>query len=169
MYDMTRVNQKGYFDANDNEGDRYLMKLALNEQRTKDYISGEYERAGGVVSEVTPDMPKFVCDYHDYYKGRAYHARSLNSNDGWNKTSSLSFINFSILTYAEEIRSAVLLVHGENAHSRYFSEDVFKRLKGDNKELYIVKDASHTDLYDGGVNHDKIPFDKIEAFIKENI
>lgn len=140
------------------------MKKALNAQRTADYKSGEYELGGGVVDPLPLDAPYFVKDYYDYYKTeRGYHPRSLNSNGGWNKTSSLSFINMPILTYANEIRSAVLVIHGEKAHSRYFGEDAFKKLTGDNKELMIIEGASHTDLYDGG--KDKvIPFDKIEEF-----
>jgi len=162
MYDMSRVNANGYFDADDNADARYKAKAALNAQRTADYKAGRYERAGGVVDPLPADAPEFVKDYYAYYKTtRGYHPRSLNSNDGWNKTSSLSFINMPIMTYADEIRGAVMLLHGENAHSRYFSEDTFKKLKGDNKELVIVPGASHVDLYD---NMDKIPFDKIEEF-----
>ncbi len=164
MYDMTRVNAKGYFDEADNADARFAMKKALNEQRIKDYISGEYELGGGVVDPLPEDAPYFVKDYYDYYKTeRGYHARSLNSNGGWNKTSSLSFINMPILAYAHEIRSAVLVMHGEKAHSRYFGEDAFKKLTGDNKEFLLIEGASHTDLYDGG--KDKvIPFDKLEEF-----
>lgn len=164
MYDMTRVNAKGYFDEADNADARFEMKKALNAQRTADYKSGENELGGGVVDPLPDDAPYFVKDYYDYYKTeRGYHPRSLNSNGGWNKTSSLSFINMPILTYANEIRSAVLVIHGEKAHSRYFGEDAFKKLNGDNKELMIIEGASHTDLYDGG--KDKvIPFDKIEEF-----
>lgn len=167
MYDMTRVNAKGYFDENDNADARFALKQTLNAQRIKDYKSGEYELGGGVVDPLPDDAPYFVVDYHDYYKTpRGYHARSLNSNGGWNITSSLSFINMPILAYAHEIRSAVLIVHGEKAHSRYFGEDAFKKLTGDNKELLIIPGASHTDLYDGG--KDKvIPFDKLEAFYNE--
>ena len=167
MYDMTRVNAKGYFDEADNADARFAMKKALNEQRIKDYISGEYELGGGVVDPLPEDAPYFVKDYYDYYKTeRGYHARSLNSNGGWNKTSSLSFINMPILAYAHEIRSAVLVMHGEKAHSRYFGEDAFKKLTGDNKEFLLIEGASHTDLYDGG--KDKvIPFDKLEDFYKK--
>ncbi len=167
MYNMTRVNAKGYFDEADNADARFIMKQALNAQRTKDYQSGEYELAGGVIDPLPDDAPYFVKDYYDYYKTeRGYHPRSLNSNGGWNKTSSLSFINMPILAYAHEIRSAVLIIHGEKAHSRYMGEDTFKILTGDNKELLIVPNASHTDLYDGG--KDKvIPFDKIESFFRE--
>ena len=136
----------------------------LNAQRTEDYLNGNYALAGGVIDPLPEDAPQFVKDYHAYYKtSRGYHKRSLNSNGGWNKTSSLSFLNMPILAYAGEIRSAVLLVHGEKAHSRYFSEDTYKMLKGDNKELLIVPEANHTDLYD---NFEKIPFDKIEEFYR---
>ena len=165
MYDMTRISAKGYFDNQDSEEARYEMKESLNNQRTEDYKNGEYKLAGGVVDPVPEDAPFFVKDYHAYYKTkRGYHKRSLNSNDGWNVTSSLSLINFPILSYASEIRSAVLVIHGEKAHFRYFSEDTFKKLKGDNKELMIIPGAVHTDLYD---NLDVIPFDKIDSFFKE--
>ncbi len=169
MYDMTRVNANGYFDSEDSEEKRYEKKAAMNSQRIKDYESGEYELGGGVVDPLPDNAPYFVVDYHDYYKTpRGYHARSLNSNGGWNITSSLSFINMPILAYAHEIRSAVLVMHGEKAHSRYMGEDAFKKLTGDNKELLIIPGASHTDLYDGG--KDKvIPFDKLEAFYSENL
>ncbi|WP_173370054.1 alpha/beta hydrolase [Ruminococcus flavefaciens] len=164
MYDMTRVNAKGYFDEADSADARFTMKQALNQQRIKDYAAGEYELGGGVVDPLPDDAPFFVKDYHSYYKtDRGYHPRSLNSNGGWNKTSSLSFINMPILAYSDEIRSAVLVVCGEKAHSRYFSEDAFKKLTGDNKELLVVEGAVHTDLYDGG-GKDAIPFDKIESF-----
>ena len=161
MYDMSRVNANGYFDAMSAD-DRYQLRVRLNEQRTKDYKNKTYERDGGVVNPVPEDAPLFVCQYHDYYKTeRGYHRRSPNSNDGINKTASLSFINLPILAYTDEIRSAVLLIHGEKAHSRYFSEDAYKRLTGANKELLIIPGANHTDLYD---NLNVIPFDKIEAF-----
>jgi len=163
MYDMSRVNARGYFDAMDEDA-RYELRRQLNGQRTEDYKNGYCERAGGVVDPLPEDAPQFVKDYHAYYKTpRGYHKRSLNSNEGWNKTSSLSFINMPILQYSNEIRSAVLMVHGEKAHSRYFSEDAYKRLAGANKELLIVPGASHTDLYD---NLSKIPFDKITEFYK---
>lgn len=163
MYDMTRVTAKGYFDEADSEQARYETKTALNAQRTADYKNGSYERAGGVVDPLPADAPFFVKDYYDYYKtARGYHKRSLNSNGGWNKTSSLSFLNMPILAFANEIRSAVLVVHGEKAHSRYFGEDAFSALKGDNKRLLIVPNAVHTDLYD---RTDIIPFDKITDFI----
>ena len=165
MYDMSRVNANGYFDANNNADDRHTLRQQLNAQRTEDYRNGTYALAGGVVDPLPADAPQFVKDYHAYYKTpRGYHKRSLNSNGGWNKTSTLSFLNMPILSYAGEIRNAVLLVHGEKAHSRYFSEDTYKMLKGDNKELLIVPGASHTDLYD---NLEKIPFDKIEQFYRE--
>ena len=165
MYDMSRVNASGYFDTENSAEARYAKRVALGEQRTKDYLNGSYERDGGVVETVTDDMPLFVKQYHDYYKTeRGYHRRSPNSNGGINKTAVLSFINMPLLTYIGEIRGAVLLVHGENAHSRYFSEDAYKRLTGDNKELLIVPGANHTDLYD---NLDMIPFDKIDAFFQK--
>lgn len=164
MYDMSRVNANGYFDSM-NADQRYELKKQLNEQRTVDARNGSYERAGGVVDPLPDDAPQFVKDYYAYYKTpRGYHPRSLNSNDGWNKTSSLSFINMPILSYCDEIRSAVLLIHGEKAHSRYFSEDTYKRLKDDNKRLLIIPGANHTDLYD---NLSVIPFDEIDKFMKE--
>lgn len=164
MYDMTRVNAKGYFDSSNSEEARYEIKKALNEQRTKDYKNGNYELGGGVVDPLPKDAPYFVKDYYDYYKtSRGYHKRSLNSNNGWNKTSSLSFINMPILAYSNEIRSAVLIIHGEKAHSCYFSIDAFNQLKGENKKLLIIPGAVHTDLYD---KMDIIPFDKINLFFK---
>lgn len=167
MYDMSRVTENGYFDEADNADARNAMREQLNAQRTEDYRNGTYALAGGVVDPLPEDAPQFVKDYHAYYKTqRGYHKRSLNSNGGWNKTSSLSFLNMPLLSFAGEIRTAVLLIHGEKAHSRYFSEDTFKKLKGDNKELMIIPGASHTDLYD---NLDKIPFDKIEQFYRENL
>lgn len=165
MYDISRCTANGYFDAADNADTRYGMRQMLNAQRTEDYKNGTYALAGGVVDPLPADAPQFVKDYHAYYKTkRGYHKRSLNSNGGWNKTSNLAFLNAPILAYSDEIRSAVLVVHGEKAHSRYMGEDAFKKLKGGNKELLIVPGASHTDLYD---NFDKIPFDRIEAFYKE--
>lgn len=162
MYDMSRVNANGYFDAMDADA-RYELRKKLNAQRTIDARNGSYALAGGVVDPLPEDAPQFVKDYYDYYKTkRGYHKRSLNSNNGWNVTSSLSFINTPLLTYSDEIRSAVLMVHGEKAHSRYFSEDAFKKLKGDNKELLIIPGASHVDLYDNQAG--VIPFDKIERF-----
>ena len=164
MYDMSRVTANGYFDSMDAD-QRYELRRQLNAQRTADYRNGSYERAGGVVDPLPADAPQFVKDYYAYYKTpRGYHKRSLNSNDGWNKTSSLSFINMPILTYSNEIRSAVLMIHGEKAHSCYFSRDAFQKLTGDNKELLIIPGANHTDLYD---NLKVIPFDKIESFFRE--
>ena len=165
MYDMSRVTANGYFDEADNADARNEIRRQLSAQRTEDYKNGTYALAGGVADPLPEDAPQFVRDYHAYYKtSRGYHARSLNSNSGWNRTSSLSFLNMPILTYAGEIRSAVMLVHGEKAHSRYFSEDTYKKLQGGNKELLIVPGASHTDLYD---NMDKIPFDTIARFFNE--
>ena len=170
MYDMARVNAKGYFDAEDSEAARYEKKKALNAQRTADYKNGSYALAGGVVDPLPADAPFFVKDYHDYYKtARGYHARSLNSNGGWNVTGTLSFLNQPILQYSNEIRSAVLLIHGEKAHSCYFSRDAYAAmLEGnpnpENKELFIIPGAVHTDLYD---NLAVIPFDKIEAFFRQ--
>lgn len=164
MYDMSRVNANGYFDSM-NADARYELRKQLNAQRTEDARNGSYALAGGVVDPLPVDAPRFLKDYHSYYKTeRGYHKRSLNSNNGWNKTSSLSFINMPILSYSDEIRSAVLMLHGEKAHSRYFSEDAFKKLKGGNKELLIIPDASHVDLYD---NLNVIPFDRIERFFRE--
>lgn len=164
MYDMSRVNANGYFDAMSAD-DRYKLREQLNAQRTEDYRNGTYERNGGVIDSVPDDAPLFIRQYHDYYKtARGYHRRSPNSNGGISKTSSLAFINMPILSYIEEIRSAVLMIHGAEAHSRYFSEDAYKRLTGDNKELLIIPGANHVDLYD---NLDVIPFDKIDAFFKK--
>ena len=166
MYDMSRVSANGYFDAMDTDA-RYELKQNLNAQRTKDYKNGGFVRAGGVPENLPEDAPFFVKDYHDYYKTeRGYTERSLNSNEGWNITSSLSFINLPILQYSDEIRSAVLMIHGEKAHSCYFSRDAFSKLKGDNKELLILPDTVHTDLYD---QKDVIPFNKLENFFKENL
>lgn len=165
MYDMTRVNAKGYFDAEDSEEARYEKRKALNAQRIKDYRNGSYEPGGGVVDTLPEDAPFFVKDYYDYYKTkRGYHERSLNSNKGWNITSALSFLNMPIMQYSGEIRSAVLLIHGEKAHSCYFSKDAYKALNGDNKELLLIPGAVHTDLYDRTYI---IPFDKLEAFFRE--
>ena len=170
MYDMARVNAKGCFDAEDSEAARYEKKKALNAQRTADYKNGSYALAGGVVDPLPADAPFFVKDYHDYYKtARGYHARSLNSNGGWNVTGTLSFLNQPILQYSNEIRSAVLLIHGEKAHSCYFSRDAYAAmLEGnpnpENKELFIIPGAVHTNLYD---NLAVIPFDKIEAFFRQ--
>lgn len=165
MYDMTRVTANGYFDAEDSEEARHAKRVAMNAQRTEDYRSGSYARAGGVVDPLPEDAPDFVRDYYAYYKTpRGYHERSLNSNDGWNVTSSLSFLNMPILQYSDEIRSAVLVVHGEKAHSCYFSRDAFAKLRGENKELMIIPGAVHTDLYD---RKDIIPFDKLESFFRQ--
>ncbi len=165
MYDMTRVNANGYFDSENTTDARYAKKQAMNAQRTADYKNGTYALAGGVVDPLPEDAPQFVKDYYGYYKTqRGYHPRSLNSNGGWNVTSSLSFMNMPILQYAGEIRSAVLLVHGEKAHSCYFSRDAFEKLTGDNKELLLIPGAVHTDLYD---RLDVIPFDKMEAFFRQ--
>ena len=169
MYDMTRVNAKGYFDAEDSAKARHEKRLALNAQRTEDYKNGSYVRAGGVVDPLPEDAPFFVKDYYDYYKtDRGYHARSLNSNDGWAATGCISFLNQPILTYTNEIRSAVLIMHGEKAHSCYFSKDAYAQMMDgnpvpENKELLIIPDAVHTDLYDGG-GKNAIPFDKLETF-----
>ena len=165
MYDMTRVTANGYFDAEDSEQARFEKKKAMNAQRTEDYKNGSYALAGGVVDPLPEDAPQFVKDYYAYYKTpRGYHSRSLNSNGGWNVTSSLSFLNMPILQYSNEIRSAVLLVHGEKAHSCYFSETAYSKLTGDNKELLIIPGANHTDLYD---RMDVIPFGKLKAFFEE--
>lgn len=169
MYDMTRVTARGYFDADDNADARYRTRCALNAQRTEDYKNGTYARAGGVVDPLPEDAPFFVKDYYDYYKTeRGYTERSLNSNQGWNVTSSLSFLNMPILRYTNEIRSAVLVIHGDKAHSCYFSKDAFADMvKGnpctDNKELLLIPGAVHTDLYD---RKDIIPFEKIQQFFQ---
>lgn len=164
MYDMCRVTAQGYFDTLDEKG-RYELRKSLNTQRTEDYKAASYTRAGGVADPLPEDAPSFVKDYYDYYKTeRGYAERSLNSNDGWNTTSSLAFLNMTILNFSDEIRSAVLVMHGEKAHSCYFSKDAFRKLKGDNKELLILPDTVHTDLYD---RKDKIPFDKIQKFFTE--
>lgn len=174
MYNMSRVNANGYFDAADNEKARYETRPKLNAQRTKEYAQGFYEQGGGVVEPLPADAPKFVKDYYDYYKTpRGYHKRSGNSNDGWTVTGTMSFLNQPILAYSREIRSAVLLIHGENAHSRYFSEDAYRDMSSytdyrDNKELLIVPGASHTDLYDGG-GKNAIPFDKLDRFFTEHL
>ena len=172
MYDMSRVTANGYFDSENSEEARYEKRKALNAQRTKEYKQGTYERAGGVVDVVPEDAPFFVKDYFDYYKTkRGYHPRSLNSNEGWNVTGCMSFLNMPILAYSNEIRSAVLIIHGEKAHSCYFSKDAFANMikdnkYTDNKELMLIPDAVHTDLYDGG-GKDAIPFDKISEFFKK--
>ena len=174
MYDMTRVTAKGYFDAEDSADARYEKKRALNAQRIADYRSGTYALAGGVVDPLPDDAPFFVKDYYDYYKTpRGYHPRSLNSNNGWNVIGCMSFLNQPILQYVNEIRSAVLVMHGEKAHSCYFSRDAYAAMVKDNpytdnKELLIIPDAVHTDLYDGG-GKDAIPFDKLETFFAEHL
>ena len=166
MYDMTRVSAKGYNDSIE-ENTRFEIKQSLNKQRIEDFKSGKYKGADGLPEKLTGKEPQFVKDYWEYYKTkRGFHSRSINSNGKWNITSSISLINQPILNYASEIKSAVLVIHGEKAHSRYFGEDAFKKLKGNNKELLIIKDANHVDLYD---NMEKIPFDKIEKFYKENL
>ncbi|MDM8336707.1 alpha/beta hydrolase [Mediterranea massiliensis] len=167
MYDMSRVNANGYFDSMDADA-RYELRKKLNAQRTIDAQKGTYALAGGVVDPLPADAPQFVKDYYAYYKTpRGYHKRSLNSNSGWNVTSALSFINTPLLAYSHEIRSAVLMIHGEKAHSRYFSEDAFKKLTGSNKELMIIPGASHVDLYDNQAG--VIPYDKIEQFFRNNL
>ncbi len=172
MYDMTRVNANGYFDADNSEEKRYAAKVALNKQRIEDYKNGEYASGGGCMELPVPEnVPFFVKDYSEYYKGRAYHKRSLNSNGGWNIIGCQSFMNQPILKYSCEIRSAVLVIHGEKAHSCYFSKDAYADMVRDskyaeNKELMIIPDAVHTDLYD---NPDVIPFDKINEFFKNNL
>lgn len=165
MYDMTRVNANEYFDSENTADARYAKKQAMNAQRTADYKNGAYALAGGVVDPLPEDAPQFVKDYYGYYKTqRGYHPRSLNSNGGWNVTSSLSFMNMPILQYAGEIRSAILLVHGEKAHSRYFSEGAYEKLTGENKELMIIPGANHVDLYDNLI---AIPFEKLRSFFEE--
>lgn len=165
MYDMSRVKANGYFDADDHADARYELRRQLNDLRTKEYGTGKNERDGGVVDPLPEDAPQFVREYHDYYKTeRGYHRRSPNSNEGITKTSVLSFVNMPLLAYIGEIRSAVLLIHGEKAHSRYFSEDAYKRLTGNNKELLIIPGANHVDLYD---NLDVIPFDRIDDFFRK--
>ena len=172
MYDMTRVAAKGYFDSQDSEEARYEVRKRFNEQRTKDYQTGTYERAGGVVDPLPEDAPQFVKDYYAYYKTeRGYHSRSLNSNDGWNVVGTMSFLNQPILKYSNEIRSAVLIVHGDKAHSYYFGKEAYENMikdssYTDNKEFLSIEGASHIDLYD---NMEVIPFDKIHKFFEENM
>lgn len=174
MYDMSRVNANGYFDSENSEAQRFEKRKALNAQRTKEYREGVYVRGGGVVDPLPEDAPFFVKDYYDYYKtDRGYHKRSLNSNEGWNITGCMSFLNMPILQYSNEIRSAVLMIHGEKAHSCYFSKDAYANMINgnaytENKELMIIPDAVHTDLYDGG-GKDAIPFDKITDFFRANL
>ena len=172
MYDMSRVNANGYFDSEDNEEARFAKKQALNALRTEEYRTGKYSRSGGCMPLPVPDdVPFFVKDYSEYYKGRAYHARSLNSNEGWNSIGCMSFMNQPILCYSKEIRSAVLVIHGEKAHSFYFGKDAFQAMVkdsayADNKEFLAIPGAVHTDLYD---NLDVIPFDKIQEFFEQNM
>ena len=172
MYDMSRVAGNGYFDSEDNEESRHNMRVMVNKQRTEDFRNGEYVRQGGVVDPLPEDAPFFVKDYHSYYKTeRGYHERSLNSNEGWNATAGTSLMNTRLFTYSKEIRSAVLMIHGEKAHSCYFSKDAYADMVkdskyADNKELYIIPEAVHTDLYDGG-DKDYIPFDKMQSFFEK--
>ena len=172
MYDMTRVNANGYFDANDNEEDRYNAKAALCAQRLEDLRNGEYALGGGVIDPLPEDAPFFVKDYHSYYKTeRGYHTRSLNSNGGWNVIGCESFVNQPILKYSNEIRSAVMIIHGDKAHSFYFGKDAYENMingnkYADNKELLVIPDAVHTDLYDGG-GKDAIPFDRMQEFFEK--
>ena len=172
MYDMTRVNAKGYFDSEDSEAQRYAKKEALNAQRIRDFVSGEYALGGGVVDPLPEDAPYFVRDYHAYYKTeRGYHPRSLNSNGGWNVIGCMSFMNMPILQYSNEIRSAVMIMHGDKAHSFYFGKDAYAAMMQgnphpENKQMLVIEGASHTDLYDGGANK-VIPFGKLAAFYRE--
>ncbi len=174
MYDMTRIAAKGYFDSSDSEEARHEARIAFNTQRTEDYKNGEYKLGGGVVDPLPEDAPFFVKDYYDYYKTeRGYHVRSLNSNNGWNAVGTMSFLNQPILQYSNEIRSAVLIIHGDKAHSCYMGKDAYENMVKDskytdNKELLIIPDAVHTDLYDGG-GKDAIPFDKLERFFTEHL
>ncbi|WP_232301316.1 MULTISPECIES: alpha/beta hydrolase [Bacteroidales] len=167
MYDMSRVNANGYFDANDSAEARNALRKTLAAQRTEDFRNGTPKPGGGVPDELPADAPQFMKDYYAYYKTpRGYHPRSLNSNQGRNATEAIPFINFPLMSRAGEIENAVLIIHGEKAHSRYFSEDAFKKLRGDNKELMIIPGAVHTDLYD---NLDVIPFDRMEGFFRTNL
>lgn len=166
MYDMSRIAAKGYFDENDSAEERQAQRRALAVQRTRDYAAGGYDRAGGVADPLPEDAPWFVRDYHDYYKTpRGYHPRSLNSNEGWNVIGTQSFLNQPLLAYAGEIESAVMVLHGDAAHSCYMGKDAFAQLRGDNKELVLVPGATHTDLYDGG-GKDAIPWDKLQGFFE---
>ena len=172
MYDMTRVNANGYFDSENSEEQRFAKKQTMNALRTEEYRKGEYSRAGGCLPLPVPeDVPFFVKDYSEYYKGRAYHARSLNSNDGWNSLGCMSFMNQPILKYSNEIRSAVLIMHGDRAHSYYFGKEAYEAMVSDskytgNKELLTIPGAVHTDLYD---NMEVIPFDKLQSFFEEHL
>ncbi len=166
MYDMTRVNANGYFDSEDSASQRNAKRAAMAAQRTEDYRNGFYKLGGGVIDPLPADAPQFVKDYYAYYKTpRGYHPRSLNSNDGWNVTSNLPFLNFKFFEYAGELENAVMIVHGDQAHSFYFGKDTFNKLKGDNKEFVIIPGACHTDLYD---QKDIIPFDRIVEFFNKN-
>lgn len=167
MYDMSRVATKGYFDSADTEEARYQAKVAVNKQRTEDYKNGTYAMGGGVVDPLPEDAPFFVKDYYDYYKtNRGYHKRSLNSNDGWTVIGTMNLMNAPLLAFSDEIRNAVMIMHGDKAHSYYMGKDAFAKLKGDNKEFVSIEGASHVDLYD---RKDIIPFDKMEAFFLKNL
>jgi hypothetical protein len=172
MYDMSRVAGNGYFDEQDNEEARYQQRVNLNNQRNEDYKNGEYALAGGVIDPLPENAPEFLQGYHAYYKTpRGYHKRSLNSNGGWAIQSSTSMMNVRLLHYSNEIRSAVMIVHGDKAHSFYMGKDAYDNMIKDskytsNKELVVIPGATHTDLYD---QKDKIPFDKIEKFLKDNL
>ena len=167
MYDMSRVTANGYNDSADSADARNEARKALMAQRIEDFKKGSYKLAGGVIDPLPEDAPQFVKDYYAYYKTpRGYHERSLNSNGGWNVTAATSLLNTKLLAYADEIRSSLLIIHGENAHSRYFGETAFKKLKGDNKELMIIPGANHVDLYD---NLEKIPFGKLDEFFRKNL
>ena len=169
MYDMSRVASKGYFDANDSAAERMQQRRVFSAQRTEDYKTGSYKRAGGVVDPLPDDASQFVKDYHAYYKtSRGYHARSLNSNDGWIVVGTQSFMNQHLFDFAEEIENAVMVLHGDAAHSCYMGKDAFARLKGENKELVLVPGASHTDLYDGG-EVGAIPWDRLQVFFEKNL
>ncbi|MGI5888882.1 MAG: alpha/beta hydrolase [Oscillospiraceae bacterium] len=163
MYDMTRLTRNGYFDSENTPEQRYEKKKVLNAQRTEDYRSGTYARNGGLPDKAPDDAPQFLKDYVEYYRGRGYNPRAVNPNGGWNTTSDLGLLSMPILQYSDEIRSAVLMIHGEKAHSLYFGKEAFSHLRGDNKEFLLIPGASHTDLYDTG----KIPFDKIEEFYRK--
>ena len=178
MYDMSKVNVEGYFASEDTPAQRAEKRKALAAQRTEDYHTGTYKRAGGVVDPLPDDAPWFVKDYHSYYKtSRGYHERSGNSNDGWNVIGCQSFLNQPLLAWAHEIQNPVLLIHGEKAHSRYFSEYAFERMTGKkvdgvstkegNKELLIIPGATHVDLYDDQAG--LIPYDRIEQFFNDNL
>lgn len=170
MYDMHRVSANGYFDAEDSPEYRHAKRMALNEQRNSDFRSGGYKLAGGVADPLPDDAPQFVKDYYAYYKTpRGYAKNSLNSNNGWNETSALSWINTPILAYIDEIDTPVLMVHGENAHSLYFGKTAFSKLRGENKRFLEVPGANHTDLYDGGPKHNMIPWEEINTFFNNNL